>query len=312
MNDILHDIFNGETKFFDDKIIINGKIIKNKNGVYRFREDDGYNKSFSLQWNKFKKEQYDSENKTDLSLVRFKETKWNLENIKDKLVLEAGCGAGRFSEIFAKQEANLITFDYSNAVDACYENNKKYKNVLFFQCDILDLPFKKNIFDYVFCHGVLQHTSNPKKSFLELISMLKPGGKISVDIYLKDGLIRPWKSKYIWRPLTTRVSNEKLLKFLEWFIPIWLPIDTFIKSIPYIGNYLGSIIPCWNYMNTNLSGEEKVQWAIMDTFDALAPVYDIPATITEFSNWFELNELENIDIHYGGNGLVGNATKKIK
>ena len=49
-----------------------------------------------------------------------------------------------------------------------------------------------------------------------------------------------------------------------------LPIDTFIKKLPY-----GS---CYNYFYMQISENEKVQWAIMDTFDALGAKYDKPKT----------------------------------
>jgi len=68
------------------------------------------------------------------------------------------------------------------------------------------------------------------------------------------------------------------MAFLEWFIPKWLPLDTLIKKTPVLGNYLGAIIPCWNYHFTALPKDQLVEWAIMDTFDALAPAHDHPAS----------------------------------
>jgi hypothetical protein len=139
--------------------------------------------------------------------------------------------------------------------------------------------------------------------------MVAPGGRISIDVYRKDGLIRPWKSKYIWRPLSTRVAPDRLLRFLEWFIPKWLPVDTAIKRLPTVGTYLGSVIPCWNYFNTDLSPAQKRAWAIMDTFDALAPTYDIPVTLQEVRGWFADSGWTDVDVRPGGNGVVANARR---
>ncbi len=293
-----------DTLFLDDKRIpIHG-------GVIRFREDDGYAASFARQWKAFAREQLDHANGTSLTRCRFlRETGWTLEELRGELVLEAGCGAGRFTTLMAGAEADLVTFDYSSAVDVARENTSPRDNVVFMQCDIFDMPFGEGVFDRVFCHGVLQHTPDPEQAFFALHRVLRPGGRISIDVYLKDGKIRPWKSKYLWRPITTRMPNERLLAFLEWFIPKWLPFDTFIKRLPVVGKYLGAVVPCWNYFYTDLSPEQKTQWAIMDTFDALAPKFDIPVRLKDVEHWFKSAGYESFEVREGGNGVVGNGIK---
>jgi SAM-dependent methyltransferase len=290
---------------------IGPQIIPVRGGVLRFRGDSGYNRSFALQWNRFKSNQLDSANGTQLSMKRFNETGWPIEDLSGGTVLEAGCGPGRFTQILAGSGARLISFDYSAAVDACRENNGKYSNLTLLQCDIFEMPFKAESFDFVFCHGVLQHTPDPKGAFIALAHLVRPGGRLSIDIYRKDGLIRPWKSKYLWRPLTKRMKPEHLLRLLEWFIPKWLPFDTAIKRIPKIGNYLGSVIPCWNYHLTVLSPDQKIAWAIMDTFDALSPAYDIPARLEDVQAWFAELGWSEVEVRPGGNGVVGNGRKPI-
>ena len=166
--------------------------------------------------------------------------------------MEAGCGAGAFNSHLSKTGADLISFDYSALVDVSAEHNGNGR-VVFAQADIFDMPFAENVFYRVFCHGVLQHTPDPEQAFKELHKKLKPGGELSIDIYHSDGKIRHWKSKYIWCPITTRMDQKKLMAFLEWFIPKWLPLDTVIKRIPHLANYLGAIIPCWNYQFTKKS-----------------------------------------------------------
>jgi len=294
----------GSLRVGDRTVPITGNVV-------RFREDSGYNRSFDLQWNRFKTNQIDAVNGTRLSMVRFAETGWRLEDLAGCKVLEAGCGAGRFTRILAEASAKLVSFDYSGAVDACQENNGHFRNLLLMQCDIFAMPFRAGTFDFIFCHGVLQHTPDPKGAFMALASLVKPGGRLSIDVYRKDGLIRPWKSKYIWRPLTTRMKPETLLAFLEWFIPKWLPIDTLIKRIPKLGTYLGSVIPCWNYFQTDLRPDQKVAWAIMDTFDALAPAYDLPARLEDVQAWFAELGWNEVEVRPGGNGVVGNGRKPI-
>ena len=291
-------------------IVFGGRRIPVREGIVRFREGDGYNDTFALQWKKYGEIQLDHVNNTRLTKERFiRETGWNLSVLRSELILEAGSGAGRFTRILAEAGAEVVTFDYSTAIDANKANNDTFSNITFLQCDIFDMPFKEGAFERVFCHGVLQHTPDPEQAFYRLSDKVKPGGTISIDIYLKDGKITPWKSKYLWRPLTTRISPDRLLNFLEWFIPKWLPVDTLIKRIPILGNYLGALIPCWNYFYTDLSSERKVEWAILDTFDALSPAYDIPVTLEEVRQWFENCRYQRFEVREGGNGIVGNGTK---
>ncbi|RDV03139.1 class I SAM-dependent methyltransferase [Undibacter mobilis] len=308
---LLADVIEGPVTAMESGLTMTGRDVPVRGGVIRLREDSGYNESFALQWNRFKTNQIDAVNGTKLSHIRFSETGWTIDDLRRRKVLEAGCGAGRFTRILAESGARLVSFDYSAAVDACAENNSHFDNLTLMQCDIFAMPFKAGSFDYVFCHGVLQHTPDPKAAFMALASLVAPGGRISIDVYRKDGLIRPWKSKYIWRPLTTRMKPETLLAFLQWFIPKWLPLDTAIKRIPRVGTYLGSFVPCWNYFQTDLSREQKVAWAIMDTFDALAPTYDIPMRLEDVRQWFIELGWSDFEARPGGNGVVGNGRRPV-
>ncbi len=60
--------------------------------------------------------------------------------------------------------------------------------------DILEfdsLNDKDQIFDFVFCEGVLHHTVDPEKCFSNLVSLLKPGGMIYVVVYGKGVGVKP-------------------------------------------------------------------------------------------------------------------------
>ena len=59
-----------------------------------------------------------------------------------------------------------------------------------------------------------------------------------------------------------------------------------------------------------MSKEQLVTWAIMDTFDALAPKYDIPASLSEVRQWFKEAGFEDVEVRKGGNGVVGNGRRR--
>ncbi|MBI5413854.1 class I SAM-dependent methyltransferase [Candidatus Peregrinibacteria bacterium] len=303
---------NEGVRIVDGQLVLkNGdKKVPIVNSIPRFVERENYADNFGLQWNKFRSTQLDSYMGKPVTADRFwKNTKWAPAEIKGKAMLEAGSGAGRFTEIMLGAGAKLASFDYSNAVEANFKNNAHKGDLFLFQGDLFDIPFDDKQFDFVFCYGVLQHTPDPEKAFYAIEKKLKPGGKISIDVYHKDGKIRPWKSKYIWRPITTKIDPQKLLKFLKYFIPVWLPFDTAIKLIPVLRNYLGAVIPCWNYFYMDLSLKEKVEWAVMDTFDVLAAKYDIPMTMADVDRWFKNCGYTNYEVFEGSNGIVGNGIK---
>ena len=81
--------------------------------IPRFVPKENYAESFGLQWNRFANTQIDSKVGTNRSEIRFREeTLWDERDLNGKLVLDAGCGSGRFSEIALKLGASLIAVDY--------------------------------------------------------------------------------------------------------------------------------------------------------------------------------------------------------
>jgi 2-polyprenyl-3-methyl-5-hydroxy-6-metoxy-1,4-benzoquinol methylase len=281
------------------------------NEIPRFVEPNNYSQSFGFQWNNFKKTQFDIKGQFNISEDRFyKNARWKNVDLAGKKILEVGSGAGRFTEVLLNTEAELFTVDYSNAVDANWQSNKEKKEFFIAQASVYELPFEKNSFDYVFCFGVIQHTPNVKESFMCLVEQVKPGGKISIDVYKKN-----WKSiflsKYWFRPITKRMNHENLLKFIKWYIPLWFPISTFLLKIPIFGKFLCQIIPISNYslQFPQLTNEQLIEWAILDTFDMLSPEYDQPQTLSTLKKWALDAKLEITYCGEGDNGYVLNATK---
>ena len=275
-------------------------------------EEKGVN-NFSLQWQTFQKTQFDSFTNQRTTFNRlFENTKWKENHLKGKKVLEVGSGAGRFTEIFKKMGCKVSSVDLSDAIFVNAKNNKS-KNINFFKTSIYAMPFKKNYFDYIFCFGVLQHLADGDSAFNILLSFLKNNGRISIDWY--KVYFYPYASvttKYLYRPLTKRIPSSLLLKSLKWFIPKWLPVDTFIKKLPY-GIYLSGLVPicCYNYFYMQIPENQKIQWAIMDTFDALGAKYDKPKTFLGMKKL--VKNLKNVEyeIFSGSNGWVLNLKKNV-
>ena len=249
------------------------------NGIPRFVEDQGYAASFGFQWNRFRTTQLDSHCGVPISARRFyAQSGWSAAELSGKTVLEIGCGAGRFTEVVLATGARLVSVDYSNAVDTCSANLGLHENLAIVQADIFDLPFRRDSFDYVFCFGVLQHTPDPEGAFRALVPLLKPGGKIAVDIYRKHwaNLLH---SKYWLRPAARRLPSKRLFELVERWAPRLIPVSNVLGAVPGIGRLLRRMIPVANYTGIlPLSREQIREWAILDTFDWLSPTFDNPRT----------------------------------
>lgn len=148
------------------------------NYIPRFVPTRNYASSFGLEWLKHSRTQYDSYSGICDSETRFfNETRWPID-LGGQVILEVGRGSGRFTEQAASTGAFVISMDYSCAVEANYASNATKPNVMIVQGDIYSMPFKKPLFDKLFCFGVLQHTPDVRKAFMSLPPFLKPGGEL--------------------------------------------------------------------------------------------------------------------------------------
>jgi hypothetical protein len=50
----------------------------------------------------------------------------------------------------------------------------------------------------------------------------------------------------------------------------------------------------------------------MDTFDALAPTYDLPVRLEDVRAWFDELGWVDVEVRPGGNGVVGNGRRPIE
>ena len=154
------------------------------NRIPRFVPLENYASSFGLQWNAYRRTQLESYTGLPISKSRLTRLAGgSLDIFKEKNVLEAGCGAGRFTEIMLQEGANVFAVDISTAVEANYLNCNAYPNYFVCQADILELPLLPVQFDVVVCVGVIQHTPDPERSIRVLCSHVKPGGLLILDHY---------------------------------------------------------------------------------------------------------------------------------
>jgi SAM-dependent methyltransferase len=102
-----------------------------RDGVIYFVEEESYAESFGLQWKTFSREQLDNDQLRDSEGCLRRETGLFPEQFAGKIILDAGCGMGRFLDVVSRGGAALaVGVDLSSAVNAAAANLSDRDNVL--------------------------------------------------------------------------------------------------------------------------------------------------------------------------------------
>lgn len=243
-----------------------------------FVPDENYAGNFGKQWRRFRDCQLDSRNGTSISREFMERLLGHpVSQLAGLSVLEVGAGAGRFTEHFVRHAESVVAVDLSEAifVNAALGS----PNLVAAQVDLFRMPPLRRKFDLVYCRGVLQHTPDPPRAIGLLHQWARPGGRVVFDIYAPMRLGR-WDAKYLLRPLIQRAfSYESFSAFLDrnaegmlrarWRLKPLLPGKS--KRI------LDYLLPVWDYRGVlPLSESQLVEWARLDTLDAMFAHYDNP------------------------------------
>jgi ubiquinone/menaquinone biosynthesis C-methylase UbiE len=260
-------------------------------GVPRFVQSENYTSSFGYQWNKWSKVQFDSEN-VNGPMSGYTTKMWetimgDLAHLgPNSLVLDIGCGPGRFIEVALAKGAKVIGLDYSNAVNAAYNNFKGNPNVCIVQADALQMPFALSTFDYIYTIGVLHHTPNAYKGVEEAYRVLKQSGIFGISVYGKSGYY-DFPTVQLWRKffnfLRPVFGNYPPLIYTYFVVNIFGPIR---KYFPFLGRVIKLFFPF-------ISIPDK-RWSILDTFDSVTPSYQSAHESFEVFKWLESCGFSNI------------------
>ena len=200
------------------------------------------------------------------TIVRLGDNNWLMKELKkfigfNKLLLEVGSGTCQLSNYLAIGTNNQIyAFDgtfQSLKLGKEFAEKNNIQNVNFVRGDIFDKIFKDEVFDFIWCNGVLHHTKNPYEAFKCLLPYLKKNGYISVGLYNKIGRFRTKFRKYIYK-----IFGKKIL----------IKFDPVLRSIPS-------------------NSQDKINAWIKDQYTH--PV-ESTHTFDEILRWFKLCNIEFI------------------
>ncbi|MDZ4845795.1 MAG: class I SAM-dependent methyltransferase [Chitinophagales bacterium] len=225
-----------------------------------------------------------------------------LEDFKGKTVLECGCGGGQHTSFVAPVAQSITSVDL-NTTDIAKERNKKFNNIEFVEEDIANMNLEKQ-FDIVFSIGVVHHTNSPDKTIQNMKRHVKPGGKMIVWVYSKEGnelvdkIVEPLRKRFL-----TKMSRPSLLTLSNIITALmYLPIYTIyllpLKALPFY-EYFQNFRKLSFYRNA------------LNVFDKLnAPQVDFISK-ERIVSWFNPDEFKDISITpYKGVSWSGSGIKK--
>lgn len=136
--------------------------------------------------------------------------KINLNIIRNKVILDFGCGGGRYSSALLKIGAKTVDgFDFKKKPKDFPKNINYFRNIL------LSKKISKK-YDFIFCNGILSHREDWKSIIISLSKVLKKGGYLWLSLYPHS---KYWKEidKITKNLKQTQQKNfEHLMRMRDW------------------------------------------------------------------------------------------------
>jgi SAM-dependent methyltransferase len=242
--------------------------------------------AYGLQWNRFRIIRSDEDrvtfhNRTGLSA----------DDLSGKVVLDAGCGMGRYLRIAADSSAGLIVgLELSPAVEAARDLTRDLPGVGVVRGDLLRLPFAESRFDVVYSLGVLDHTPDPRAAFMALARLVKPGGYLVVWVYPRERAIIEFIMN-AQRAVSTRLP----LSFLESLSGVAAPLGWLKRRLMTSRHRpiqrLGVVL---HLTTIGVSMHPDPEVRVCDTLDWYAPRFLSRHNHEEVAGWFRDAGFEGI------------------
>ena len=265
------------------------RVYPNANGIARFVDAQQYAASFGFQWHRYQKVQLDhDERRIEDRDFRMK-TGLRPEELQGKLVLDVGCGMGRFAEVATRWGARVVGVDLSAAAEVAAKNLKDREFVAF-QADVFALPFLPGSFDIIYSVGVLHHTPDCEAAVKMLEKYLKPGGILAVWLY--SGYNKWYRFSDIWRHYTSSMKPTTLHTILKVAVPVLYNTQLVLNKVPLVGPPVAGLMHHVFPVNRQKNPELRM----LDTFDWYSPKYQSKHTYEQVFRWYEAMGMEDMRV----------------
>ena len=172
--------------------------------------------SFGWQWT------WNSEMRCEADLKMRVADKFGVQPdyFRGRLVADMGAGAGDQSRYLLQQGATVVSIDLSSAIEVVAAKLRMQGSWFGVQGDITCLPFAEDVFDTIYCEGVIQHTRDSQLAVRELTRVLRPEGEVLAAHYIRNEPTSAWgrwKRKLtlgFYESLRSRLSRMERFKLL--------------------------------------------------------------------------------------------------
>jgi SAM-dependent methyltransferase len=111
-------------------------------------------------------------------------------DLRDKHVLEIGCGTGVHARLLAAAGARVTAIDLT---PTAVELTKRRLGLAGLdahvrEADAESLPFADGAFDFVWSWGVVHHSEHTERVFAEIARVLRPGGRLALMVYHRSSM----------------------------------------------------------------------------------------------------------------------------
>lgn len=248
-------------------------------GIPRFVNTEEYAGSFGYEWLKHATTQLDDDRSKESEETFRQKTGFTPADLQGNLVLDVGCGMGRFADVVSRWGGRVVGFDLSRAVEAAHKNLGARENVAILQANVFHAPFREGVFDFIYSIGVLDHTPDCEKAFRQLPRLLKPGGRIAIWVYHTSD---QWGfTADLYRKITVHLPHRLLHAICRLAIPLY-----YLDRIPIVRSIAWRAFPH--------SGHPNPEWRVLDTFDWYSPRYMSRHSREEVESWFRTQGLTEI------------------
>ncbi len=195
------------------------------------------------------------------------------DELRGKLMLDAGCGNGSQSVAYTTLGLEVIAVDLSSGLEKGYAYRQLHagahpERVHFVQGDLQHPPLAPHILDIIHSAGVLHHTPDTLTTFRALRPLLRPGGTFYVWLYKYEKIVTPVVNSL--RAFSTKISPASFARIADLMA---LPFIGFCKTVNALG------IRDYSKMNRRESA-----LALMDIFGAPYAYYH---SYDEVLGWYK-------------------------
>lgn len=205
--------------------------------------------------------------------------------LDDAVVLDAGCGMGRWArQIAVLPVRRLYAVDFSRAIDSAAKTLQDQPKAHCIQADVCHLPFRNGGIDFTYCLGVLHHLHDPDAG-MRSIARVTSGPLLVYLYYALDNRPRFHRALLAMATAARTVTAhlpKRVMFCLAWLIAaiIYWPLARFARVLERLGcSDIAHQMPLSHYRDYSF------KFMAGDAFDRFATPIEKRYSQVEIASW---------------------------